>query len=198
MPAIITGHGSDVEGLVETEVATHLPAAVSEAVADAVPAAVQTAVQSAVPPAVAEAVEAHTPGMELGYASRTSTFTTTNITPGNIAGQIPGLSITLVGQGRPIDLRFTAGGVWHSVANAAVSVFISQSVPAGVLTNNILGATRSTLTNSGPSLEISRRTAPLTVGVTYTFIVVVSGAVAGTSSMFGATYSPIEFVATSR
>lgn len=147
--------------------------------------------------AVEQAVQDHTPGIELGSVQRTANFTTTNTVSTSTAGDIPSFSIAVVGEGRPVDLRFHAPAVYHSVANTIVfaSIVANGSV-AGA--NSQLGGTFSPLTNNGPSLSITHRTGVLTDGVTYTFTLRIWGAVAGTCTLVAAGYCPIEFTATSR
>lgn len=146
---------------------------------------------------VQQEVESHTPGIELGSVTRTSNATSTTVLSTNTAGDIGGLSLTITGQGRPVDVRFFAPGVYHSVANAMVSVILicNNNVTD---TNNQIGTENSPLTNNGPSMQITRRTGVLTAGVSYTFKVRLWGAVAGTSTLVGASFCPIELTITSR
>jgi hypothetical protein len=146
--------------------------------------------------AVEEAVEAHTPGIELGYASRTTTYTTTSTVTGASAVTITGLSVTVTGQGRPVDVRFYCPSVYHSVANTFVGASVNTGNPVGVNAN--LMAQQSTLVNNGPSILIDYRTGILTLGASYTFQVSVWGAVAGTSTFVAASYCPMELSVTSR
>lgn len=154
------------------------------------------AAQAATDAQVEQALETYAPGTELGYASRATTFTTTNTASNLAAGNITGLSVTFTGQGRPVDLRFQACSVYHSVANTHVSVVLLGN--AGVTDpNNQIGAVASTLTTTGPSLVITRRTGVLTAGVSYTFLAR-AWAAAGTSTFVAASYCPLELTVTSR
>lgn len=147
---------------------------------------------------VEQAVQDHTPGIELGSASRTSAFTTTNITAGNGSlGLITGLTVTITGSGRPVDVRFTAPAVYHSVANTFVGVSINAGNPLAA-NNATFASSQSTLTNNGNALEATLRTATLNDGQSYTFQVNVWGAAAGTSTLAAAAYGPIQLVVTSR
>lgn len=146
---------------------------------------------------VEQAVQGHTPGIELGSVQRTTNFTTTNTSSSSSAGDIPSFSIAVVGQGRAIDLRFHASTVYHSVANTLCAVlFVTNGSATNV--NNQIASVSSPATNTGPSLTVTHRTGVLTAGVTYTFTVRVWGVVAGTVTMVGAAFAPIEFAATSR
>lgn len=147
--------------------------------------------------AVEQAVQDHTPGLELGYASRTSNFTTTNTVSTNAAGNITSISVTVVGTGRPVDVRFHCPSVYHSVANTGVSVvLIRDGNTTGA--DNQIGAVLSQSTTTGPSLTITRRTATLTAGVSYNFIARAWGSAAGTCTLVGASFCPIELSVTSR
>lgn len=156
-----------------------------------------TGTGGAVAVAVEEQVEGHVPGTDLGTFQRPSNATSTTTAVTDAAGDITGMSVTVVGQGRPVDIRFFAPGVYHSVANTLVSVIIICN--GDVLnTNNQLGTERSHLTNNGPSVAITRRTGVLTAGVSYTFKARLWSAAAGTSTLVGAAYCPIELAVTSR
>jgi hypothetical protein len=146
--------------------------------------------------AVEQATQDHIPGVELGYASRTTTYTTTSTVTGASAVTIPGVTATVVGQGRPVDVRFYAPSVYHSVANTFVGASVNTGNPVGVNAN--LMVQQSTAVNNGPGILIEYRTSILTLGVSYTFQVSVWGAAAGTSTFVGATYCPIELAITAR
>lgn len=151
----------------------------------------------AIDTAITQAVQNHTPGIELGAQRRNSNFTTTNTDATNSVGNIPAFSIDVVGKGRPVELRFYASTVYHSVANSAVIVSIVCN--DNVLDiNSQLGARLSPSTTTGPSLEVTHRTDVLTNGVTYNFKARVFGSVAGTCTLVAAGYCPLEFNATSR
>lgn len=160
-------------------------------------AALDASLPTTIDDAVAAAVEAHTPGIELGAASRTSNFTTTNTSATNSGGDIPGLSVTVVGKGRPVDVRFHCPGAFHSVANTGVSVVtIRDGNPTGA--DNQIGSVLSALTTTGPSLTIVRRTSVLVAGTSYTFTARAWAAAAGTLTLVGAAYCPIELTVTAR
>lgn len=158
--------------------------------------ALTTLVETAADDAVEQAVETHTPGIELASSSRTSNFTTTNTVNTNAAGNITSVSITVVGNGRPVDLRFHCPSVYHTVANTVISAVIMTDNNL-LNTNNQIGATVSPLTTSGPSMTIVRRTAALVQGQSYTFTARTWASAAGTTTFVGATYCPIQLTATS-
>ena len=145
---------------------------------------------------VDQAVQDQAPGIELGYASRTSSITSTATTAAG-ATALTGLSVTIVGQGRPVDVRFHCAAVYHSVANTLVSIVIVRD---GNVTgaDNQMGAVASPVTTTGPSLAVSRRTGTLVAGTSYTFTVRAWGAAAGTCTLVSAAYCPTELVVTSR
>lgn len=156
-----------------------------------------TGAGGAVAVAVEEQVEGHVPGTDLGTVQRGSNATSTTTAATDAAGDITGLSVTVVGQGRPVDIRFHAPGVYHSVANTLVSVILMCNGEVVGL-NNQIGTENSPLTNNGPSMSISRRTGILTFGTNYTFSVRLWGNAAGTSTLVGAAFCPIELAVTSR
>lgn len=145
---------------------------------------------------VEQAVQDHTPGVELGQAARTSSITSTATTAAG-ASALTGLSVTVVGQGRPVDVRFYTAALYHSVANTAVSLIIVKDGNA-TGTDNQIGTAFSPSTTTGPSVCITRRTATLTDGVSYTFTVRAWGGAAGTTTVVGASFCPAELVVTSR
>lgn len=147
--------------------------------------------------AVEEQVEGHIPGTDLGTVLRATSATSTTTAATDPAGDLTGLSVTVVGQGRPVDVRFHAPGVYHSVANTLVSVILMCNGEV-VGTNNQIGTENSPRTDNGPSMSISRRTGILTTGTSYTFSVRLWGAAAGTSTLVAASFCPIELAVTSR
>lgn len=66
------------------------------------------------------------------YATRSTTFTTTNTTIGSVAASaiISGLEVSVVGTGRPVDLNFLVP-FRHSAANSYVGVYLITSVDGG-------------------------------------------------------------------
>ena len=147
---------------------------------------------------VDDTIGSRMPGSRLGIVRRTSTFTTTNTTAGNGAsGVIPGLSLAITGQGRPISLKLYLPTVYHSVANTYVGFSLNAGNPLAA-SNAQLGSVVSGLTNNGPSKTLFLDTDALTQDQVYTFQVNVWGAAAGTSSLIAAAYCPIVLEAVSR
>lgn len=131
-----------------------------------------------------DAVTSRAPGAELGFSQVTSAFTTTNTNPASVAAAslITGLSVTVVGNGTPVAIKFYAPSVWHSVANASVSGYI---VVNGVALVANVGQVNSPSTAAGPALTIHDRLV-LVASTSYTFQVGVAGGVAGTSTVTAA------------
>lgn len=131
------------------------------------------------------------PGVELAYDERTTTFTTTNTSIGSTAAasKVTGLSISVVGTGRPVRIDFQAS-VHHSVASTAVFPYILRD---GVYVR--LGSVSSPQTGTGRTLYFFSREV-LTDGVTYTYEVGVAGGAAGTSTLSAAAEFPITLTAT--
>lgn len=146
--------------------------------------------------AVEDAVEAHTPGIELGYAERTTNYSNTQTAVGASA-LITGLTFDIVGQGRPIDYEFNAPSNFHSVANTPLTFYVAVNGDA-VGTRSHSGTVSSPGTTSPGRNICLRRRVVLDDGVTYTFTVGVFGGAAGTNNVRAATFAPVTFTATSR
>ncbi len=136
---------------------------------------------------VAEAVETHTPGIELGYAERTSSF----VTAAN--GLITALSVTVVGQGRPADIEFYCAQVTHTVNGAYVQGVLIHGAGTQIQGH---GEIISNTTLGRPIHVKTRMT--LTDGVSYTFSVNTTMANAGTATWLGSATRPMWLAATSR
>lgn len=145
-----------------------------------------SATRAAVDAVVEQAVESHTPGIELGYAERATTFTSTT----NAA--ITTLSITVTGTGRPIEVTFFCTRVWHSVANTLVAARIRKD---SVIMQE--GSIISPLTTAGPSLLV-RHIETLGVGVQATYDVQVFQGAAGTMTFSAASNTKMLLTAVSR
>lgn len=139
------------------------------------------------------------PGAELGYAEVTSSLTSTAVDVTG-AADLAGLSVTVVGKGRPVDIEFFCPSVTHSVASTTVNadVVVNGDI---ISARNQIGTAKSTATaaGTGPSLYVKRR-AVLADTVSYTFTVrVFTAGVAGTSTMYAANpYSPMFLSVVSR
>lgn len=113
-------------------------------------------------------------GKELGYAAATSFFNVSNTnttvpTDASLnASKIPGLSITVVGAGRPVSVEFSAKG-GHTVANTPVSAVL-------LINASQVGGDSATVSSpaalSGPATMRSahfKSRQVLTAGTSYTF-----------------------------
>jgi hypothetical protein len=140
--------------------------------------------------AVAQAVEDHTPGIELGYSERTSNYAAA------AGGTITGLSLTVTGQGRPVDIEFRCKGVFHSAYPTTAALIDTTIVDASA---NIIGSSRIQVwsASDGPAVYIKARKV-LTADVEYVFTVNVSQNTAGTHTFIGSAARPIYLMATSR
>lgn len=137
--------------------------------------------------AVAEAVEAHTPGIELGYAERTTSFTST------VNALISGLSVTVIGLGRPVDVEFYCAQATHTVNGAFVQGVLiygggTQIQGHGEIISN---------TTLGRPVHIKTRML-LPDGVSYMFSVNTTMANAGTATWLGSASRPMWLAVTSR
>lgn len=145
--------------------------------------------------AALEAFESQVPGTELGFAEKVNAFTTTNTNASTVT-PITGLTLALVGKGRPVDIEFYAPNVYHSVANTAVGFEL-------IVNNAILnasgqtGSVSSPQTNAGRSFYMKKRLV-LVDGTNYAFGVSVYGGAAGNCSLTAAGFAQITLSATSR
>ncbi|KRB73084.1 hypothetical protein ASE01_20120 [Nocardioides sp. Root190] len=123
--------------------------------------------------AVAGEIEGHEAGIDLGTANRTTSVPpmTSTATSVAAAAAISGLSRTVTGKGRSVDVEFYAPIVYNSgAANVGVScMIVRDNNPAS--TDNQIGTRFSPATNNGPDMYIRRRTGILLDGVEYTFTV---------------------------
>jgi hypothetical protein len=136
-------------------------------------------------------------GANLGSSKRTTTATTSNTSTASTT-PITGISITVVGKGKPVDVRFFASQGYHSVANTLVIPYLIVNGVALPATTGQSGVTQSTLTTSGPSVFFVASNIVLTDGVSYTFEVGLAGGAAGTTALFAATNSPMTLDVTAR
>lgn len=148
---------------------------------------------AAVAALVAAELVDYQPGLEIGYAERTTSATSTQTAP-NATGTISGLSVTVVGSGRPVDIRFNAALSWSSVANKTVFTSLMVNGVAG----GAASGDSSPVTTTGPTQHLNRRMV-LTNGVSYTFTValyVESGG--GTGTAFANATYPMSLSVTNR
>jgi hypothetical protein len=146
-----------------------------------------------VPTVVADELVNYQPGLEIGYSERTTSATSTQTVP-NATGTISGLSVTVTGAGRAVDVRFAAALAWQSTANKLVFTSLMVNGGAGGAAHGSV----STLTTTGPGQTWTRRMV-LTDGVSYTFTVAVyteSGG--GTATVFANATYPMALAVTNR
>lgn len=158
--------------------------------------AAEAALAASIDARIVAAVATHTPGVELGAASRESDWSTTAVAPG-AAALIPSLVVTVTGKGRPVDIEFFAQTVRHSVADKPVIGYIEVN---GSSTNVVAGGSAvvsSPDTALGRTMIIRRR-AVLANGVVYTFKAGIYGTDAGTKSLTAAGFAPGHLHVTSR
>lgn len=155
----------------------------TDVVADVDPAIAM--IGSLVDQAVEQAIEDHTPGIELGYAERTTTYAPT------AGGTIPSLTVIVVGNGRPCDIEAQVTKGYHSAS--APLTFALQSGAVSIATDE--GTSYSTTT--GKSFRAKRRMV-LTDGVTYTFTILVAHGIGGTMTWFADANRPMFISVTSR
>lgn len=142
---------------------------------------------------VAAELAGYQPGLEIGYAERATPFTSTQVAA-NAAGAITSLSITVVGTGRAVDVRFACPAVWAATANKQILATLGVTGTYGGVT----GVRYSPATTFGPSLEFTRRLV-LTAGVSYTFTVAVYGeATSGTVTAWASATFPTTLSVTNR
>ncbi len=135
--------------------------------------------------AVIELIEAHTPGIELGYAERTTDAT---FTGDNTIGT---LTVTVEGQGRPVDVEFYCPEIKHSVGGTAVDAYLIQG-STKIQQGRVIAPA-----SNGPSLIVRDRQV-LTDAVSYTFTVDVHHSAAGTMTFDADTDRPMWLSVVSR
>jgi hypothetical protein len=145
--------------------------------------------------ALDEAFEAGIPGTELGYAERLTNFATTAVAAGATA-LVPGLVVTVTGQGRPVDIEFFAQAVRHSVASTAITGYLEVNGSATASQASSAGSS-SPSTTVGRVIIIRRR-AVLADGVEYTFKAGIFGGAAGTTTLSAAAFAASHLSVTSR
>ena len=158
-------------------------------------AAYTEAVDETIDSKVTAAVAAHTPGIELAYAERTTNFATTSTVHG-AGALVPSLVVSVVGQGREVDIRFNAQTVLHSVADTGVlcGYEVNNSATSNLCQSTVVSSPSNTV---GRGMDVSRRVI-LTDGVTYTIKAYCYGLAAGTSTIVAAAFAPMSLSVTSR
>lgn len=144
---------------------------------------------------VENSLETYAPGTELGYAERTTPFTTTDNATLNT--RISGLTVTVLGTGRRVDIEFYCPGVWHSTANADVRFYIVRDDLAFQASDSQVISKFSPSTTSGPE-ALLKRSIVIPDGVTRVYKVGMLIGVAGTGTANGDPLSPMYLSAVSR
>jgi hypothetical protein len=126
---------------------------------------------------VEQALEDHTPGIELGYAERTTSYSAGN-------SDISGLSVIVTGQGRPVDIEFYCPTAYHSVTGTLIRADIKSN---GTIVNSWFDVTSNTA--AGRTCQVKQRLV-LTDGVEYTFTIGTFQGTGGTMTWF-ASASPV-------
>ncbi len=106
-------------------------------------------------------------GVEIGYAERTTSDTTTNtVLASATSNKISGLSVTVTGTGRPVEIEFFCPLCYHS---STAAKFVGAAILInGSETGAQLGTVDSATTGAGRTLIVRRRIV-LTSGSSYTF-----------------------------
>lgn len=134
------------------------------------------------------------PGSAQGSSIKTSSYTTTATTI--TTTPITGLSVTVTGQGRYVDVEFVCGAVYHSVAATRVIAHLLVNGASGSNDSQAISVS-SPVNNAGVSL-ILRRTILLTAGSSYTFEIGSYGAAAGTCNFVAVASVPMTLTVTNR
>ena len=115
---------------------------------------------------------------ELAYAGTQTPFSTTSAYD-VVAGFVTGLSVTVVGEGLPVEvITFFCGAYSQSAANRGVIPYIANGA------DPIAASTvRSPVTSDGPPVTLSARLV-LVKGQSYTFRAGIMGSDVGTSNVF--------------
>jgi|GEM_PF-5842404 len=160
----------------------------------------KAAADAAMGVAIGDALDDYTPGADMGSAERLTSATTTATSYALATTDISGLSVTVIGTGRPVDVEFYCPSVTHSVANTNVSVFIAVN-GSGTDAKAQWGGVSAPGTGAGggPALTIKRRIT-LTDGVSYTFTVrAFAFGVAGTTTLYAVSaYQAMQLNVTAR
>lgn len=147
--------------------------------------------------AVAAEVDAQVPGLVSDSGKRTENFPTTNLSLTSSTGDVPGVTATIVGNGRPVEVTAYAPFVYHS-AVALVQGAITVNGAHDNAVGSQLGGVVSYTSGLGGPIFVRRITDPLTVGQTYVFGLRIASTAAGTATLIGLPAAPIQIDAISR
>lgn len=153
---------------------------------------------AAISDSVASAMDSLGTGAMLGPAERTTLFQTTSTSATSTAGDIPGITISVTGTGRPIHITAFLPNAYHSVANTKVNAGITLNGDVLSSLGSQVGGVFSPQTADGVPLTLHRVTGNLAAGTTYTIGVRIWGGAAGTSSVNTGAFAPIQLSAIRR
>jgi hypothetical protein len=123
-----------------------------------------TAADAAAARTLIDSQQNNTLNVELGYAERTTNDTSTNTSFGGAASnKITGLTVTVTGTGRPVEIELFIASVQHSTINSYVGAVILMDGAVIAAGNGSSPAT----TNGRPLILKARKV--LTNGQSYTF-----------------------------
>lgn len=125
---------------------------------------------------IVEATEGHTPGSEMAYAEVAYGAGGSQVYP-TLYHWSP-LLLTVVGQGRPVDIEWVIPQAYHSVANTGIAASMVSQKNAGALVTEQVLIGYSPKTTEGPPMVVRRRKV-LDAGATYTFAFYMAGMAAG-------------------
>lgn len=117
---------------------------------------------------------------EMAYAERSTSFTTTNV---NLyatgAALIGGMGVTVIGEGKPVEILVELSAVYSNQLNNTVGAYILSNSQSATSPGGYVGFISTGPANEQSSLTLRRR-AVLTDGVSYTFVVGMYGVRVGT------------------
>ncbi len=145
---------------------------------------------------VEQAMQDHTPGTLLGIVNRASPAITSTAASVGAATPVAGLSLTITGQGRSVEVHLRAPMAYSSTANVPVSVMLVRDGNTAH-TDNQYAPVFSPLTNAGPSLDVATVTDPIPIGVVAVFTVRVWTSSGSTAVLFPQANYRIQLIARS-
>lgn len=150
---------------------------------------------TAVDAAIAQAVEDHTPGILLGSDKHEVVYTHT------VNEDLAGLSVgPIIGEGRPVEVKFDCSAVWHSVASTITRADIKAAVNGGAAAIIATKWGASPATTLGPGMTVVAPDYLLADGSSYVFTVGLWRGAAGTTTWHAdsVTKRPITLTVVSR
>lgn len=133
---------------------------------------------------------------ELGYAETLATYTSTPTAGYDFTKPIPGLMLSITGEGKPVEIEAYLPGVYASSAWHDLLPYIT--VNGGIEGAGIVVISRSALTTDGPPVILKRRLV-LEEGQTYVFRAGVGLVSPGPSvTVYATSYQPAYLAVNSR